>query len=96
MMAEAKKYPAPVTNPETAHFWEAAKAGKFMIKRYTFSLMRKSATGPYAIAYVTLKEGPSLQTNIVDCELDKLKIGQKVKVVFKPTDGAPLPFFTPA
>ena len=50
----------------------------------------------YAIAYVTLKEGPSLQTNIVDCDLDKLKIGQKVKVVFKPTDGAPLPFFTPA
>jgi uncharacterized OB-fold protein len=63
---------------------------------YTFSLMRKSPTGPYAIAYVTLKEGPSLQTNIVDCDLDKLKIGQKVKVVFKPTDGAPLPFFTPA
>ena len=28
--------------------------------------------------------------------MDKLKIGQKVKVVFKPTDGAPLPFFTPA
>jgi hypothetical protein len=24
-----------------------------------------------------------------------LKIGQKVKVVFKTTDGAPLPFFTP-
>jgi uncharacterized OB-fold protein len=62
---------------------------------YTFSLMRKSATGPFAIAYVTLKEGPSLQTNIVDCDMDTLKIGQKVKVVFKPTDGAPLPFFTP-
>ncbi|HXL13151.1 MAG TPA: DNA-binding protein, partial [Bradyrhizobium sp.] len=30
-----------------------------------------------------------------DCDLEKLKIGQKVKVVFKPTDGAPLPFFTP-
>ena len=110
-MAEVKKYPAPVTNPETAQFWEAAKAGKFMIKRctacgephyfprsicpfcfsdktvweessgeatiYTYSLMRKSPTGPYAIAYVTLKEGPSLQTNIVDCDLEKLKIGQK-------------------
>ena len=49
----------------------------------------------YAIGYVTLKEGPSLQTNFVDCELEKLKIGQKVKVVFKPTGGAPLPFFTP-
>ena len=129
-MAEAKKYNAPVTNPETTPFWEAAKAGKFMIKRctacgephyfpraicpfcfsdktvyeqasgeatiYTFSHMRKSASGPYVIAYVTLKEGVSVQTNIVDCEIDKLKIGQKVKVVFKPTDGAPLPFFTPA
>ena len=129
-MPEAKKYPTPVTNPETAQFWEAAKAGKFMIKRctacgephyfprsicpfcfsdkteweeasgeatiYTYSLMRKSPTAPYAIAYVTLKEGPSLQTNIVDCDLASLKIGQKVKVVFKPTDGAPLPFFTAA
>ncbi len=61
---------------------------------YTFSLMRKSATGPYAIGYVTLKEGPSLQTNFVDCDMASLKIGQKVKVVFKPTEGAPLPFFT--
>ena len=34
-MAEAKKYPAPATNPETAPFLEAAKAGKFMIKRCT-------------------------------------------------------------
>jgi len=49
---------------------------------YTFSLMRKSATGPYAIGYVTLKEGPSLLTNFVDCDMDGLKIGQKVKVVF--------------
>jgi uncharacterized OB-fold protein len=58
--------------------------------------MRKSANGPFAMAYVTLKEGPTLQTNIVDCDMDQLKIGQKVKVVFKPTEGAPLPFFTPA
>ena len=36
---------------------------------YTFSLMRKSATGPYAIGYVTLKEGPSLLTNFVDCDM---------------------------
>jgi hypothetical protein len=31
----------------------------------------------------------------VDCDLKSLKIGQKVKVVFKTTDGPPLPFFTP-
>ena len=34
-MAEAKKYPAPVTNPETAVFWEAAQHGRFLIKRCT-------------------------------------------------------------
>ncbi|HEY0909036.1 MAG TPA: OB-fold domain-containing protein, partial [Bradyrhizobium sp.] len=73
--------------------WEEASGDATI---YTFSLMRKSANGPFAMAYVTLKEGPTLQTNIVDCDMDKLKIGQKVKVVFKPTDGAPLPFFTPA
>ena len=73
--------------------WEEA-SGEATI--YTFSHMRKSANGPYIIAYVTLKEGPSLQTNLVDCDAAKLKIGQKVKVVWKPTDGAPLPFFTPA
>ena len=60
---------------------------------YTYSVMRRAPV-PYAIAYVTLQEGVSMMTNIVDCDLDKIKIGQKVKVVFKPTDGAPLPFFT--
>ena len=34
-MAEAKKYPTPQGNPETAEFWEAAKQGKFLIKRCT-------------------------------------------------------------
>lgn len=64
---------------------------------YSYSLMRKSPTGPYAIGYVTLKEGPSVLTNFVDCDFAALKIGTKVKVVFKPSDGgAPLPFFTPA
>jgi uncharacterized OB-fold protein len=72
--------------------WEES-AGEGEI--YTFSLMRKFASGPYAIGYVTLKEGPSLLTNFVDCDMTDLKIGQKVKVVFKTTDGAPLPFFTP-
>ncbi|KQW22624.1 DNA-binding protein [Afipia sp. Root123D2] len=72
--------------------WEESK-GEGVI--YSYSLMRKSANGPYAIGYVTLDEGPSLVTNFVDCDLSSLKIGQRVKVVFKPTDGAPLPFFTP-
>ena len=72
--------------------WHAS-AGQGRI--YSVSVTRMAAPVPYAIAYVTLDEGTTMLTNIVDCDLDKLKIGQKVKVVFKPTAGAPLPFFTP-
>jgi uncharacterized OB-fold protein len=63
---------------------------------YSYSVMRRVPV-PYAIAYVTLEEGPTMMTNIVDCDLDALRIGQKVKVAFKPTDGGPpVPMFTPA
>jgi uncharacterized OB-fold protein len=62
---------------------------------YTYSVMRRTPV-PYAIAYVTLAEGPTVMTNIVDCDLDGIKIGQKVKVVFKPSDGGPpVPMFAP-
>jgi len=45
---------------------------------------------------VTLAEGVSMMTNIVDCDLDALEIGQAVKVVFKPSDGGPpVAMFTP-
>jgi len=58
--------------------------------------MRRGAPVPYAIAYVTLAEGPTMMTNIVDCDLDAIKIGQKVKVVFKPSEGGPpVPCFAP-
>jgi uncharacterized OB-fold protein len=63
---------------------------------YTFSVMRR-AKDPYAIAHVTLAEGPTMLTNIVDCDFDKLKIGQPVTVVFQETDGGPpAPMFKPA
>ncbi len=62
---------------------------------YTYSVMRRAPI-PYAIAYVTLAEGPTMMTNIVDCDLDRIKIGQAVKLVFKPSDGGPpVPMFTP-
>ena len=64
---------------------------------YTCSVLRRGVPEPYCIAYVTLEEGVSMLTNIVDCDLDKVSIGMKVKVVFKPTDSGPLvPMFTPA
>ena len=63
---------------------------------YTYSVLRRGVPVPYCIAYVTLDEGVSMMTNIVDCDLDAVRIGQKVKAVFKPTDGGPpVPMFTP-
>ena len=63
---------------------------------YSYTVMRRAPV-PYAIAYVTLDEGIAMLTNIVECDFDQLKIGQKVSVVFKPTDGgAPMPMFKPA
>lgn len=62
---------------------------------YSYSVMRRVPT-PYAIAYVELREGPIMMTNIVDCDLDGLTIGQPVSLTFKATEGgSSLPQFRP-
>jgi uncharacterized OB-fold protein len=71
-----------------------ATSGKGAI--YSYSIMRRAPV-PYAIAYVTLDEGVTMMTNIVDCDFDAIRIGQPVRAVFKPTDGGPpVPMFAPA
>jgi uncharacterized OB-fold protein len=63
---------------------------------YSWSVLRR-VPEPYCIAYVTLAEGVTILTNLVDCDLDAIRIGQTVKVVFKPSEGGtPVPMFTPA
>jgi uncharacterized OB-fold protein len=65
-------------------------------KIYSFSVMQRAEV-PYTIAYVALEEGTTMLTNIVGCDFATLKIGQDVKLVFRPTEGgAPVPMFTPA
>src|SRR5919197_4145502 len=61
--------------------WRAA-AGTGAV--YSYSVMRRAEV-PYAIAYVTLDEGVTMMTNLVGCNLDAIRIGQRVKVVFTPT-----------
>jgi uncharacterized OB-fold protein len=74
--------------------WTEAKGSGTV---YSFSVTRRAGPVPYCIAYVKLDEGPTMMTNIVDCDLDSVKIGQKVKVTFKKTvAGVSLPMFTPA
>jgi uncharacterized OB-fold protein len=81
--------------------WHEA-SGKGEIYSYTI-MHAKRAAGPYAdvvpyvIAVVELDEGPRLMTNIVDTDPESLMVGQKVRVVFHPTEnGTALPRFTPA
>jgi len=90
-------YPRPMcpfcysTNTE----WKQAKGTGTV---YSFSISRASGPVPYAIAYVTLDEGTTMMTNIVECDLDTIKCGQRVSVVFKPTEDPKLavPMFKPA
>lgn len=63
---------------------------------YSYSVMRRAEV-PYVIAYVALDEGVKMMTNIVGCDPDEVRIGQRVKVRFVPSDGGPpLPMFAPA
>jgi len=61
---------------------------------YSFSVTMGKE--PYTIAYVTLAEGPTILSNIVECDFTKLAIGQKVKVLFYDTgeEGSAVPMFT--
>lgn len=118
----------PPLTPESAPFYEAAREGRFMLRRcggcgkthwypravcphcfgetaweeasgtgsiYSYSAMRR-ADPPYVIAYVTLAEGPTMMTNLVDCDPDALAIGQEVELAWVPSaSGIPVPCFKP-
>lgn len=63
---------------------------------YTYSVTRRGAGAPFCIAYVSLDEGPVMMTNIIDTDLDAVRIGQRVRVVFQKSEGGfSIPMFTP-
>src|SRR5690348_15363884 len=102
-----REIPAPIPNPETKTFWQAAAEGKLLLRRcigcrrthwypravcpfcfgdasewveasgrgliYSYSVVRRTAE-PYAIAYVTLAEGPTMLTNLIACDFDRLRV----------------------
>jgi uncharacterized OB-fold protein len=71
---------------------------------YSFTVNRRGVAdlpayrdaGVYVLAYVELDEGPRVMTNVVDCDPDGVRIGQRVEVVFHDTgQGNALPRFRP-
>lgn len=63
---------------------------------YTYSIQRRVAE-PFVIAYVTLDEGPTVMTHIVETPVpEDVYIGQRVQLVFRSFDGEPkVPMFRP-
>ncbi|HZF77753.1 MAG TPA: OB-fold domain-containing protein [Acetobacteraceae bacterium] len=124
-----RTYPAPLVDPTTQPFWDAARRGELLIGLcretgmhfwyprgvspftlstdvelvpakgtgtvYSYTVMRVGQS--YIAAYVELDEGPRLFTNVVDCAPEAVRIGMRVRVAFRPTegDGPPVPVFRP-
>lgn len=69
---------------------------------YSYTISRKGdgefrAASPFVLAYVELKEGPRILTNVVDVDLDAIAIGMPVTAVFHDTgEGRSLVRFVPA
>jgi hypothetical protein len=83
---------SPFTLSDNVESVEASGKGTI----YTYSIMRR-ADPQYAIAYVTLEEGVTMMTNIVDCDFDSLSVGQAVELAFYETEsGQNVPVFKPA
>ena len=82
--------------PDTERF-EASGRGTI----YSYTVTRQTGgdyaeATPFVLAYVELNEGPRMMTNVVDCDVDTVSVGQAVTVVFHDTDdGNALPRFTP-
>ncbi|MDP6691702.1 MAG: Zn-ribbon domain-containing OB-fold protein [Alphaproteobacteria bacterium] len=82
----------PHCQSSNTSWYEASGRGKV----YSWSVMRRTEI-PYAIAYVTLAEGVTMLTNIVEADFDSIEIDKDVEVVFRPTEGGQaLPVFRPA
>jgi uncharacterized protein len=63
---------------------------------YSFSTMGQGDAA-YTLAYVTLDEGPTMLTNLVDGDAAAWRVGQRVRVVFVTSEGGlAVPMFTAA
>jgi len=103
---ETKRYyhyprEAVVISPTTLEVQWRQASGKAEV--YSFSVMRKpgnpsmAAKVPYVVAIVQLEEGVRMMTNIVNCPIENVKIGMKVRLTWEELkDGMHLPVFEPA
>jgi uncharacterized protein len=83
------RVPCPFCGSDDLEAQDASGAGRI----YSFSVTHQRDE-PYVIAYVTLAEGPTIMTNIVDTPHEEIAIDQEVELVMHPTPhGIHAPFF---
>jgi uncharacterized OB-fold protein len=131
------RFDLPTPDEDTRPFWDAARAGRLVIKRcracgrahhyprpfcpycwsrdvawedargtgtvYTYSVVHQNDLPPfnervpYVAAIVELDEGPRAMTNIIDCDIDALRVGMRVAVEFRAiSEDICVPVFRPA
>jgi len=67
----------------------------------SFSVIHKpghpawTAAAPYTVAVITLTEGPTMLTTLIDIAPDAVSIGMPVEIAFTPVGEFTLPFFRP-
>jgi uncharacterized OB-fold protein len=67
---------------------------------YSWTVVHRAATPvfqtPYAPAIVTLDEGYQMLTNIIDADIEEVRVGMVVRVDFREVvDDLVLPYFQP-
>ena len=131
------RFDLPTPDDATRPFWDAARDGRFLIKRcracgrghyyprpfcphcwsgdveweqasgratlYTWSVVRQNDLPPwpervpYVAAVVDLEEGPRAMTDIVDCDVETLRVDLPLQVAFREVgDDVTVPMFRPA
>lgn len=85
------------------HCWagrpkDVASTGRGTV--WSYSVVRRNrsrghGTEPYIVAVVELEEGVRVVSNLMDCPIDEVAIGQPVEVYFQPLDNLSLPLFRP-
>jgi len=79
--------------------WQQA-SGTGRVRSYT--IIRRPVTEayaadvPYVVALIELAEGPTMMSNVVDCDVDHVRIGMPVGVRFEQrTEAVAVPVFAP-
>ena len=97
-------YPRPYCpNCASLNITWVQASGKGTVYSYTINRRGQANSAEYrgadeyVLAYVQLEEGPRVLTNIVDCDVDSVEIGQAVTAVFHDSGkGGALLRFKPA